>query len=270
MKKIKEGFNEKGLPDFKYYAFDWDDNIMYMPTTIIVKTFGNQEIGMSTSDFAEYRSKIGNTNFEYKGHTIVGYAENPFRNFRVEGDDQFLKDVMVAPFGPSWDDFVECINGGSIFSIITARGHHPNTLKRAVYKLIMSQKGDIDITSIVSSLRKYYIQNNVNYTENQLILGYLNLCKFHPVSYGDDTGASNPEDEKIKALDGFIKHVESLGNKLHREMSLHNDMDSKFEPLIGFSDDDYKNVDHVKQHLKKTGKEDKVNVYYTKNNKEKL
>ena len=36
---IVEGFQDKEelTPDMKYYAFDWDDNLMYMPTKIILK-----------------------------------------------------------------------------------------------------------------------------------------------------------------------------------------------------------------------------------------
>ena len=34
---ILEGFNEESTPDMKYYAFDWDDNIVSMPTKIILK-----------------------------------------------------------------------------------------------------------------------------------------------------------------------------------------------------------------------------------------
>ena len=30
-------FKEEITPDLKYYAFDWDDNIMYMPTQIVLK-----------------------------------------------------------------------------------------------------------------------------------------------------------------------------------------------------------------------------------------
>ena len=33
--KIVEGIDEFGAPDEKYYAFDWDDNIVSMPTKII-------------------------------------------------------------------------------------------------------------------------------------------------------------------------------------------------------------------------------------------
>jgi hypothetical protein len=44
---------------------------------------------------------------------------------------------MRAKTGPAFDDFREAINNGSIFSIITARGHNPNTLKQAIYNYII-------------------------------------------------------------------------------------------------------------------------------------
>ena len=45
---------------------------------------------------------------------------------------------MKAKVGPAFNDFKEAINNGSIFSIITARGHNPNTLKQAVYNYIIN------------------------------------------------------------------------------------------------------------------------------------
>ena len=63
---MKEGIDE-GQPDLKYYAFDWDDNIVIMPTQIMLKTEDGFETGMSTEDFAEYRQRIGKGPFEYKG-----------------------------------------------------------------------------------------------------------------------------------------------------------------------------------------------------------
>jgi len=101
MKKItiKEGINEQGTPDMKYYAFDWDDNIVHMPTKIILKTKEGDEVGMSTDDFAEYRHKIGKEPFEYNGDTIIGFAEEPYRNFGVKGNKDFLIDAMRAKLG---------------------------------------------------------------------------------------------------------------------------------------------------------------------------
>ena len=38
-KILSEGFREDLDPDSKYYAFDWDDNIVYMPTKIIITMY---------------------------------------------------------------------------------------------------------------------------------------------------------------------------------------------------------------------------------------
>jgi len=100
MNRIKEGFEGKA-PDLKYYAFDWDDNIVHMPTKIVLEDTSGDEVEMSTEDFATYRDRIGNEPFDYMGRTIKGYAEKPFRNFKVEGDKQFLIDAMRAKPGPA-------------------------------------------------------------------------------------------------------------------------------------------------------------------------
>ena len=75
---IYEGLSDKGLPDLKYYAFDWDDNLMFMTTKIIVMTENEEEVGLSTEEFAEHRHQIGVEPFSFKGTTIVGYAPDPF------------------------------------------------------------------------------------------------------------------------------------------------------------------------------------------------
>ena len=112
---IVENFEENSTPDMKYYAFDWDDNIVYMPTEIILIDNEGEEVGMSTHDFAKYRSQIGSSEFEYRGATIVNYANLPFRQFKTDGDKQFIEDIMIAKLGPAFDDFKEAINNGSIF-----------------------------------------------------------------------------------------------------------------------------------------------------------
>jgi len=264
--EVTEGFDDEGNPDFKYYAFDWDDNIMFMPTEIMVSTFGDQEIGMGTADFAEYRSKIGKENFDFKGHTITGFAKEPFINFGPEGNEQFVKDSLVAKTGPSWDDFVECINGGSIFSIITARGHNPESLRDGVEEIVKAGKAGLSFESCVSSLKKY--KGVIEGDNEQMFREYLDMCEFHPVSFGKGS-AANPEKDKIIALDGFIKHVNKLSDELKMTMELENDIHNNFVPKIGFSDDDKANVDNVKQYLDDKG-DDSVNVYYTKDNKVKM
>jgi hypothetical protein len=72
---ISEIIQDQLTPTMKYYAFDWDDNLMYMPTKIYLKDENGNSVGMSTEDFAEYRSDVGKEPFEYEGHTIVDFDD---------------------------------------------------------------------------------------------------------------------------------------------------------------------------------------------------
>lgn len=269
-KELKEGFDDAGRPDLKYYAFDWDDNIMMMPTQIIVATEDGKEVGMSTEDFAEYRGMLGKEPFEYNGETIVGYAENPYRNFTTEGDSQFIVDAMIADVGPSWDDFVEAVNGGSIFSIITARGHTPSVLRDAVFNMIMTNHNGINKQELVNNLKKYReIAGENQMTDEDLIEEYLDLLRFHPVTYGEGS-AANPEEGKIKALREFISYVKEMASRMDQRAFFKNDVKNNFIPMIGFSDDDPGNIESIKSFLDKEYKDDKpVKTYLTKGGEKK-
>ena len=231
---------EDGVHNKKYYAFDWDDNIAMMPTKIILEDSFGDEVPMSTSDFAEYRSEIGKTKFEYNGKLVSGYSLNPFKLFRVEGDRQFLKDTLVAETGPAWDDFVECLNSASIFAIITARGHTPNVMKRAVYQYIIKNFKGIRSEEVYKNLRQYNKDFDAKGRDGS-IQGYLDLCKFYPVSnerVSNSLGGgsvSDPEAAKVKALEEFVRYCVKLN--------------SGEEIKVGFSDDDRKNMDAVEKHF---------------------
>jgi len=253
-RQLREGFKGEGTPDMKYYAFDWDDNIVHMPTKIILKTDDGNEVGMSTDDFAEYRSKIGKEDFEYNGDTIVGFGEDPFKNFRTAGDKDFLVDAMRAKLGPAFNDFREAINNGSIFSIITARGHNPNTLKQAVYNYIIDGFNGIDKDQLVKNLKKYrtFVDED-DMTDDELIKSYLELNKYHPVSFGDEKGAANPEEAKVRAMEDFVSYIKGMSNLLSKKAFVKNDISNNFvpeQPIIGFSDDDVKNVEVMSKHFK--------------------
>ena len=252
--RIIEGFKDDKTPDLKYYAFDWDDNIVHMPTKIIVKDEDGEEVGMSTDDFAEHRHQIGKENFNYKGNTIVGFAEDPFRNFRTAGDKDFVIDAMKATEGPAFDDFREAINSGSIFSIITARGHNPNTLKQAIYNYIINDFNGISKDELVKNLKKYRtFSGEEEMSDNELIKTYLALNKYHPVSFGNETGASNPEEAKVRAMDEFVDYIKGMAAVLNKRAFLKNDVANKFVPKmpsIGFSDDDPKNIEVMNKHFK--------------------
>jgi hypothetical protein len=250
MKKLRvvEGFTEHGTPSLKYYAFDWDDNIMVMPTKIMVLDENGNEVAMSTEDFAEYRTQLGKTPFEYEGHTIVGMdPSTAFRNFRTDGDEQFKVDVFKAKKGPVWNDFVESINNGSIFSIITARGHSPQTLRDAVYNMIVMNFDGIDRKELVKNLKKFRtFMDMENKSDKQLINDYLDMCKFYPVSYGASVEA-NPEEAKVEAMREFVTYVKQLSEELNQRARIKNLVMNRFLPTIGFSDDDLRNVELMKK-----------------------
>jgi hypothetical protein len=247
--KLKEGIDDVGAPNEKYYAFDWDDNIVSMPTKIILKDEDGDEVGMSTEDFATYREIIGKEPFEFDGHTIVGFANDPFRWFGIKGDKQFIVDAITAKPAAAWPDFVEAINDGSIFSIVTARGHTPSVLKEACYNYIVSNMNGIDSNELVRNLKKYRdLADEENVSKRQMIREYLDLCKFYPVTYGEGS-ATNPEEGKIKALKEFVQYVKAISHHIQKKAFLKNKINNYFVPKIGFSDDDLKNVEVVKKHF---------------------
>ena len=254
MRRIVEGFRAEHTPDMKYYAFDWDDNIVHMPTKIVLKTEDGDEVGMSTDDFAEYRHDIGKKPFDYKGETVVDFADDAFRNFRTAGDKDFLIDAMTAKKGPAFNDFKEAINNGSVFSIITARGHNPNTLKEAVYNYIINGFGGIDKDQLIKNLKKYRtFSDEEDMSDDDLIRSYLELNRYHPVSFGNDGSAASPEELKVMAMDEFVDYVKGLAALLNKKAYLKKDISNNFipeQPKIGFSDDDLKNVEKISKHFK--------------------
>jgi hypothetical protein len=266
--QLVEGFDEEMTPDMKYYAFDWDDNLLYMPTKIILKDDKGNEVGMGTEEFAEYRSKIGKENFEYKDKTIVGFSENPFRFFSTEGDKKFMVDALLAKTGPAWSDFVECVNGGSVFSIITARGHSPETIAKTVKKLIEGSINGISKQQLVKNLKKYnelanrFLEKNENVSDEQLVDFYVfKLNKYYPVTHGSGS-AQNPEESKVEAMKEFQEYVKRISRIINVEPMFKDDVSNRFVPKIGFSDDDLKNLKTMKKELEKDP-ENIVQIYST-------
>ena len=251
--KVLKEYEEKEIP-MKYYAFDWDDNLMFMPTKIYLVDENGEEVGMGTEDFAEYRTLIGKEPFEYEGHTIENFASEPFRDFKEDGDKKFLRDIMSAELAENaaWPDFVEAINNGSLFAIITARGHNPKTLMLGVKKLIDSNRGGIDSDMLYNSLIK--MRKNAGEKpedKDTEIKKYLLMCRFYPVSYGAGS-AANPEEAKIIAMNKFKDYVINQAEKLNIRLSkkIENEIGNKFIPMIGFSDDDPRNIRAMSKGIK--------------------
>jgi hypothetical protein len=215
---------------------------------------------MSTSDFAEHRSKLGVEKFEYKGKIVVGVDNNTaFRNFRDQNDPEvFKKDVIKAisnnSISPSWDDFIECLSNGSLFAIITARGHEKEAMRSGVEWIIdnvLTKKTSKDLNlsladQMYNNLRKFahLFADKTEYehfldsqpSQHPLVKTYLDNCDFVGVSAPSRGGSpANPEAAKEDALKSFIKKVNSFAKGIG------------FEAMVGFSDDDPKNVKHIEE-----------------------
>lgn len=139
-----------------FYFFDFDDNIAILSTPIFIfhKESGH-EIPLSSREFAETHRHIGITG-PYKEYKVDFDDEvGSFRSFRdrdmgllerVVGKKQsFVEDLGQALGmpdyvwkGPSWDCFYHAVFNKRPISMITARGHHPETIKNGIRLMINS------------------------------------------------------------------------------------------------------------------------------------
>lgn len=241
-----------------YYAFDWDDNLLFMPSKLYVINDKGEEVEVETHEFAKYRSVIGKEDFKFKGHTIIGYIQkedgsgidydSSLRNFRDHRDPYiFKKDTKLAidsgDFGPSWPDFIECLISGSLFAIITARGHESPSIRKSVEYIIDDYLTQEQKDEMYNNILKYsYLFNrNIDYnrfykgklSSNPLIKDYLDMCEFIGVSAPsriDHTNAMNPEKAKLKALLDFASKINKNAGNIG------------MKARIGFSDDDNQTV----------------------------
>jgi hypothetical protein len=246
--RIKRYLNEIAN---RSYIFDWDDNILFMPTKIKMdKNEGGNwvPVDVSTEEFAQVR-----TSPEYRlrnNDPVVA-----FEDFKLT--DSFLHDTVEAisneSFAPSFEKFKEALIYGNKFAINTARGHKPEALKQGVKTFIDLIFSDEEEQTMVNNIRKNIPQDVPGYQKlkagslnnDQVIDLYLNeFGEYYPVSseefgerFGLDTtgGAANPEHAKKVAIEHFTQKVLRNVQKLV-------DSGHYTKVSIGFSDDDIRNV----------------------------
>jgi hypothetical protein len=250
--------------------YDWDDNIMYMPTNIIYfakdqKSAQFKEIPISTEMFAHTRLKVSKESclVFYKINTEqqlqeVKTQENAdivldvkdyeisdelgsFREFRdCEKNQWFINDLKKAlankAFGPSFQDFVDhCSNKdhAKYVTIITARGQSPKT-----------------------------IHEGLKYLKKLKIIKYLpKLENIFPVSYKGLNSkyigtANNPSDSKKNVIFSILDKIEKKSKRCNKQYS------------FGFSDDDKKTFLVMEEALKTEiekgrWKHLQLNLYFT-------
>jgi hypothetical protein len=91
------------------------------------------------------------------------------------------------------------------------------------------------------------------------------MCRFYPVSFGEGS-ATNPEIAKIQAMNEFKRYVQAQADKLNIRLSkkIENEIGNKFVPMIGFSDDDPRNIQAMSKGVKD------IKIYSTHGGKKRL
>jgi hypothetical protein len=142
-----------------FYFFDFDDNIAILTTPIFVfhKDTGI-ELSLTSREFSEASRFIGHVG-PYKDYEVRFDDDlGSFRAFRdrdlsaldrMMGKKQpFVEDLLAALGlpdyswkGPSWDCFFHAVFNQRPIAMITARGHHPDTIKNGID--LMIEKGHL-------------------------------------------------------------------------------------------------------------------------------
>jgi len=220
------------------YSFDWDDNIIMMPTTIkMLKRVGdgwdNVEVG--TDEFASIRNDDN-----YK------LDDDAFSNFI--NDESFMTDLEKAlttkSFAPSFNKFKEALIYGNPISIITARGHKPETLRKGMDLVISYTFSEDELADMIDNIQQQIPELDGENAET-IIKSYLDSHDYHPVTsssftdrFGLESGsAANPEENKKVALRDYVtKIVAKAGEMVNTEYN---------KLSVGFSDDDLGNINAI-------------------------
>ena len=246
--------------DFKYYIFDWDDNILHMPTRIhLEKRMADgswQPHSVSTAAFAVLRDD--RENYRPPG----GVWDNAFVEFQDEAgehESRFLRDTRISlerviagesPPGPSFGTLRETLREGRLFAIVTARGHEAESLKKAVRLFIDVVLTPEEREEMMANLRGYracFDELAAFGTDKEELAHYLSLNRYHAVTspafkkwMARETGTAASTDAKSFAIRDFVEYVIRI---LERTGA-----DTLRRPIsVGFSDDDIGNVKAVER-----------------------
>lgn len=250
--------------------YDWDDNIIYMPTRIILFSKDPnarfKEVAVSTETFAHTRSVIGLNSKSLmvkvknsvvidcpKGESADGEVDlldykiidgdtGSFREFRDCSNNYFLRDLKVAveqnQFGASFKDFVEHCSTPELaenVTIITARGHAPETIHSGC--VVLKELGLINYVPKVENIYPCSFKNH----KSKLV-----------------ASAANPSDAKKNIL---LSILDFINEKSKVDKSFYS---------FGFSDDDKKTMNLVEESLsqeilKGRWSNFEINLYFTGN-----
>lgn len=146
----KEADRNRHLGGRSFYFFDFDDNVAFLSTPLVLfHQEHGAELAISSSDFAQEQHAIGKAGRFEKYKISFEDQTGTFRHFRDHSVSElerlgrknqiFIEDVAAAlgvpDFnwkGPSWSCFYHATFNQRPVSVITARGHHPETLVQGI------------------------------------------------------------------------------------------------------------------------------------------
>lgn len=247
------------ITNFSYCIFDWDDNILMMPTMIHVEHFENGKWikkDISPKEWVDIKTAHPKywSNREWRCDLSTAFSEfrdsDPTRNI-------FLDDVKTAinnkKFGPSWDKFINNLIEGNLFSIVTSRGHEPKTLRSGVEYIIQNVLDENQKNTMLLNLLKYNkffgkVREDAieNYLDKCIFIGV--MSKYFETLFGY-SAKTKTDVGKRDAVDYVVqKFGEYVGTK-------------KLPVKIGFSDDDSHYFNIVKELFMSYKKKAKKDFY---------
>ena len=230
----KEADRNFHLGGRSFYFFDFDDNIAFLSTSIIIfhKKTG-AELALSSSDFAHENKNIGKSGLYADYFMDFNDANGSFRYFRDKelhpleikaGKQQgFVEDIEKALSGldslwkaPSWEYFYHATYNHRPLSLITARGHHPETIKAGVNLMV----------------KNGYLPHDPNYHS------------IYPVS-NPEVRAELGDKQLIKSVAELKK--DAIRASVEKAIELYGH--SPYH-RFGMSDDDHKNVELITEEMR--------------------
>lgn len=245
----------------RYYMFDWDDNILRMPTRIHLDrrtASGWEPCDVPTAEFARIRRDTVNYR-PRDGSWDVAFED--FYDNGPRGGEAFLDDVKTALSAvlggrekpmPSFHRFKDALIESRLFAIITARSHASASIRRGVEYFIGRVLSEHERRTMIGNQRgfmRYFGEQPEGLSDAQILQRYLDLNHYSGVSspefqrrMGSEglNSAESPEKAKQFAIHQFVLHV----------VALIRDRGSRHPVSIGFSDDDVHNVRSVEAFLR--------------------
>jgi hypothetical protein len=218
-----------------FYFFDFDDNIAFLSTPLILfhKETG-VELKVTSGEYAKHHPYIGRSGVYKDFEMRLDDEAGTYRNFRdrhpaelekLEDQRQFFVQDLAAALGvadvhwkgPSWQCFYHATFNRRPISVITARGHDPETLKDGIQLFVENQ--------FLPHAPNYLSLFPVNHSPTRQFLGDVHL-------------RMNTAELKQRAIRASVeKAIAVYGYNPHHR--------------FGMSDDDPKNIEMIVEEMQR-------------------